>query len=49
MFVCCKIYFDLLYLGLTARQDYFTHFEPSQLLGEAKRGDPREKVQDHPN
>ena len=27
-----------------ACQDYFTHFEPSQLLGGAKTGDPREKT-----
>ena len=31
-----------------ARQDYFTHFEPSQLLGGAKMGDPREKTPEHP-
>ena len=31
------------YLGFTARQDYFTHFEPSQSLGGAKTGGPREK------
>ena len=30
-----------------ARQDYFTHFEPSQSLGVAKTGDPREKTPDH--
>ena len=36
------------YLGLTARQDYFTHFEPSQSLGWAKTGDPREKLPNHP-
>ena len=29
--------------GVTARQDYFTNFEPSQLLGGAKTGEPREK------
>ena len=30
-------------------QDYFTHFEPSQLLGGSKMGwDPREKPLDHP-
>ena len=34
--------------GVTARQDYFTHFEPSQSLGGAKMGDPREKPPDHP-
>ena len=32
---------------VTACQDYFTHFEPSQLLGGAKTGDPREKPPDH--
>ena len=26
-----------------ASQDYFTHFEPSQLFGGAKTGDPWEK------
>ena len=31
-----------------ACQDYFTHFEPSQSLGGAKTGDPREKPPDHP-
>ena len=31
-----------------ARQDYFTHFEPSQSLGGAKTGDPREKPPGHP-
>ena len=30
-----------------ARQDYFTHFEPSQSIGRAKLGDPREKLADH--
>ena len=30
-----------------ARQDYFTHFETSQSLGGAKKGDPREKLSDH--
>ena len=34
--------------GFTARQYYFTHFEPSQSLGGAKTGDPREKPSDHP-
>ena len=36
------------YLGFTALLDYFTHFEPSQQLGGAKMGDPREKPPDHP-
>ena len=31
-----------------ARQDYFTHFEQSQLEGGVKMGDPREKPPDHP-
>ena len=34
--------------GFTVRQDYFTHFEPSQSVGGAKTGDPREKSPDHP-
>ena len=28
--------------AFTPRQDYFTHFEPSQSLGGAKTGDPRQ-------
>ena len=39
--------FFLFYLGFTAHQDYFTHFEPSQSFGRAKTGDPREKTPDH--
>ena len=35
-------------MGFTARQDYFTHFEPSQSPGGAKTGDPRLKPPDHP-
>ena len=31
-----------------APQAYFTHFEPSQSLGGAEMGDPREKPPDHP-
>ena len=31
-----------------APQDYFTHFEPSQLLDGAKKGDPWETPPDHP-
>ena len=31
-----------------ARQDYFTHFEPSQSQGGAKTEDPRDKPPDHP-
>ena len=34
--------------GVTAHQDYFTHFEPSQSYGGAKTGDPQEKTPDHP-
>ena len=33
------MYYFFFYLGFTARQDYFTHFEPSQSLGGAKMGD----------
>ena len=36
------------YLGFTARQDNFTNFEPSQLLGGAKTGQPGEKPHEHP-
>ena len=32
------------YLGYMVRQDSFTPFEPSQSLGGAKTGDPREKT-----
>ena len=39
------LFFDL---GFTARQDYFTHFEPSQSLGGAKTWDPQETTPDHP-
>ena len=37
------IYIFFFYLGFTACQGYFTHFEPSQSLGGTKTGDPREK------
>ena len=40
--------FLFFHFGLTARQDYFTHFEPSQSLGGEKTGDRREKPPDHP-
>ena len=35
-------------LGLMARQDYFTHFEPNQSVSGAKIWDPRETLPDHP-
>ena len=31
-----------------ACQDYFTNFEPSQLVGGAKMGNLQEKTPDHP-
>ena len=34
-------------LGFMARQDYFTHFKPSQSLGGAKTGKPWEKPPDY--
>ena len=34
-------------LDFTVRQDYFTHFEPSQSVGGAKTGGLREKTPDH--
>ena len=34
--------------GVTAHQDHFFHFEPSQSLGGAKTGNHREKTPDHP-
>ena len=34
--------------GGSARQDYFTHFEPSQSLDAAKTGDPQNKPPGHP-
>ena len=37
----CLIFFPC--LGFTARQYYFTHFEPGQSSGGAKTGNPREK------
>ena len=39
--------FFFFYLGFTACQNIFTHFEPSLLLGGVKMGDPREKTPDH--
>ena len=36
------------FFSFTARQNYFFHFEPSQLLSGAKTGDPQEKTPDHP-
>ena len=41
-------FFFFFFFGFAARQDYFTHFERSQSLGEAKTGDPRQKPPDHP-
>ena len=41
-------FFIFFYLGFTARQDYFTNFEPSQTLCGAKIGDRRENPADHP-
>ena len=34
--------------GGTIRQNHFTHFEPSQWLGGAATGGPREKTPVHP-
>ena len=34
--------------GITARQDYFTHFEPSQSSDAAKMADPQGKLPGHP-
>ena len=36
------------YPGFMARQDYFTHFEPSQSLGGEKTENPLEKPPDNP-
>ena len=52
-FGMCQIYFFFFFFGgggwgVTARQDYFTYFEPSQSLGGAKTGNPRENPSDHP-
>ena len=44
----CGFRKDLFNLGFMARQNCFTHFEPSQSVGGAKTGDPREKPPDHP-
>ena len=52
IFVNAKLVFlCLFYLGFTAHQDNFTHFEPSQLLGLrwGKNGRfPKKKTPDHP-
>ena len=45
-FFILKITF--LYLGFTAHQDNFTHFEPSHSLDGAKTGDQGEKTPDRP-
>ena len=47
IYVYSTQYFFLLF-GLTARQDYFTHFEPSQSLSGARMGDPWEKPPNQP-
>ena len=44
--VLCQL--NVIYLGITAQQDYFTHFEPSQSLDGAKMGDPLEKSHSSP-
>ena len=49
-FVCLffVVFFHLGFKWLSrGHQDYFTHFEPSQLEGGAKTGDPQEKPPDH--
>ena len=43
-----NVFWFVFYLGFTARQDYFTHFEPSQSLDGAKTEYPQEKIPDHP-
>ena len=35
-----KLIIIIYYLGLMARQDFFTHFRPSQLIGGTKTGSP---------
>ena len=35
------------YLGFMACQDHFTHFEPSQVIGGVKTGDPGENHLSH--
>ena len=47
MSICFCVYSLIFALGFTARQDYFTHFEPVQSLGGAKMGDSRENLHDH--
>ena len=44
----CVFFFFFFDLDFTAHQDYFTRFEPSQLIGGVKMGDPLEKPPDHP-
>ena len=41
-------YYFFFLICVTAHQDFFTHFEASQLLGGAKMEDLREKTPDHP-
>ena len=43
-----NVFWFVFYLGFTACQDYFTHFEPSQSLDGAKTEYPQEKIPDHP-
>ena len=43
MFFFFFVFFYFVFLVFLARQDYLTHFEPSQSLGGAKTGDRREK------
>ena len=45
---CIQQILFFFYLVFTARQDYFTHFEPSQSIGGAKTEDPQEKSPEHP-
>ena len=41
--LCHSLDIRFFYLGFTAGQDYFTHFEPRQSLGGAKMGGPPRK------
>ena len=45
--VCCGNAILFLNSSFTARQDYITHFEPSQSLGGTKTGDSLEKQPVH--
>ena len=42
-FVVSRSFFFFFFFSFMAHQNYFTPFEPSQLVGKTKTGDPWEK------